>query len=188
MQKVVHAYSLILAVVAIIIASFGACSETTEVPPPVLAPVDSSNVVSFEAHGGNEDLDNKFVSFNDFNTTVTQAGYIDSLGVTEISVLGQWQDEVAYMELIFPGNELATFFLEEPQPPNFEPTSGEYFYLRVQGTTDLHLKYMNVFVTEYGEIGERIKGTFNGMMYEYSTGEEQTVSVQNGTFNLLRTF
>lgn len=135
---------------------------------------------------------NQFISFNDFQETQTHAGYIDSIDASEIKALAQFNNSSVSFWLRFPGKIVSSYTYNEALPPTFDyPTDSKYFELKIGNDTllgGIAIQQINLNVSQYDTIGGRIKGTFSGKVYDYTTGSEQLVDINNGQFDIKRAF
>jgi len=179
-----YKYLLPFFVVLIVVALQPACKKDDNQPPVVIN--EEENEVSFIVNGGSA-YNGKYVTFSDFNELVTKAAFVDSIGLTHIEALGQWDNANVYMEIYFPGDTTGYYFLQEPQPPLFEIPDDRYFTITLDNAV-LFVKYLNLAITKYDEVGKRIEGTFNGQLYDYYHNPNgEVINVNNGVFNLKRT-
>lgn len=161
-----------------------ACDKGNDNPPVIIN--EAENEVSFIINGGSA-YNGKYITFNNFNELVTKAGYNDTTGLTHISALAQWDNANAFMEIYFPGDSLGYFFMQEPQPPLFEIPQDRFFRVTLDNA-ELFIKYLNLSITKYDEVGKRIEGNFNGQLYDYFHNPNgELININNGIFNLKRT-
>lgn len=158
-----------------------ACKDST--------PDDNNNDVQdqVKASLNNGGFNNQFVVFSDIDPDAMEAGYIDSLQITRLSVIGFWNAQNALFQFEMEGNSPnATVNYAETLPPNAQcPTANPCFVLQLGMNQLIITQDITVHITEYGAVGERIKGTFEGQMIDIQSGE--TVDISNGQFNLKRT-
>jgi len=121
----------------------------------------------------NEEVDR---TFGEYTTSETS---------TYISVFGNDQNYGdASFNITFPGESTGTFVTEEGSSVvDFQAGAGEEGTIRreeysASGST------MTIVVTEYGAIGEHIKGTFSGTVKNGRTG--QSVNITKGKFDVVR--
>lgn len=177
-------YFLLLFILATIAATQFACKDDDNNPPVVIN--EEENEVSFIVNGGSA-YNGKYITFSNFNELVTRADYVDSIGLTHIEALGQWDNANAYMEIYFPGDTAGYYLLQEPQPPLFEIPDDRFFAITLDNAV-LFIKYLNLAITKYDEVGKRIEGTFNGQLYDYYHNPNgEVININNGVFNLKRT-
>lgn len=179
-----YKYLLLFFALTAVVALQSACKEE-ENPPPVIIN-EEENEVSFIVNGGSA-YNGKYITFSDFNDLVTKAAYIDSTGLTHIAALAQWDNANAHIEIYFPGDTTGYYFLQEPQPPLFEIPDDRYFTITLDNAV-LFVKYLNLTISKYDEVGKRIAGTFNGQLYDYYHNPNgEIININNGVFNLKRT-
>lgn len=143
------------------------------------------NELSYVIFGGTS-FNNKFVSFNDFVPDINEAGFVDSIGLSRLFSAAQWNGEFVSLDIYFPTTEIGHYFMQAPEPPDFV-IDPEHFFKAEIGANEFYMRYINVYIDEYGEVGERIIGRFDGQVYDFSTGQQELLSINNGEFNLLRT-
>ena len=104
---------------------------------------------------------------------------------TYISVFGNDQNfGDASFNITFPGKTTGTFVTEVGSSDvDFQAGAGEEGTIRreeysASGST------VTIVVTEYGAIGEHIKGTFSGIVKNGKTG--QSVNISRGKFDVIR--
>jgi len=176
-------FILLLGVLFAIFAQ-SACKEDDNNDPPIINETDEE--VSFIVNGGTA-YNGKYVIFTNFNALITQAYFNDTIGISHLKALGQWDNANAFMEVFFPDDTLGYYLMQEPQPPLFEIPQDRFFRITLDNT-ELYIKYMNVYITSYGKVGEHIKGTFNGQVYDYVHNPAgELININNGKFSLKRT-
>lgn len=176
---------LILAILVVFTLFFQtSCEKEPDTPPVVIN--ETPQEVSFIINGGTT-YNNKYITFSNFNAVVTQSSFNDTTGISTVKALGQWDNLNVFMEVFFPNDTTGFYLIEEPQPPLFEIPDDRFFRL-ILGSNEMYLKYINLIITQYGKPGERIKGTFNGQMYDYSAnGNGELIYINNGKFDIIRT-
>ncbi len=137
-------------------------------------------------------FNNQFVSFNDFFAEQTTVGYIDSLQTTEIKTIAQFNNSPVSFWLRFPNQNTGSYTYNEPNPPQIDyPANDKYFEIKLGNDTllgGIAIQQINLNISQYDTVGGRIKGNFEGAVYDYSTGTEALVSVENGEFDMKRQF
>lgn len=175
-----------LFIIAIGVSCLNACKDDTLDPEPT----DGENEIKYTLNGSV--FNNKFVSYNDFLESATTVGYIDSINATEIKAVAQFNNSPVSFWLRFPGKNTGSFTYNEPTFPVTEyPADNKYFELTFSNDTilgGLAIKQINLNIAQYDTVGGRIKGTFNGSIYDYTSGNELLVTVSNGQFNLIRQY
>jgi len=174
----------LLMMVFFVVFSQSACKDEDDDDQPIIN--ETAEEVSFVVNGGSA-YNGKYVTFTDFNSIVTKAYYNDTTGLSHVKALGQWDNANAFLEAYFPDDTLGYYFMEEPQPPLFEIPDDRFFSITL-GNTVLYIKYMNFHITAYGKVGEHIKGTFNGQVYDFVHNPAgELININNGKFSLKRT-
>lgn len=170
----------------IVLCLAGACKDD----PIVIDPVEIDDEVKFILDGSI--FNNQFISFSDFLESQTSVGYIDSINATEVKTLAQFNNSPVSFWLRFPGKTVGLRTYNEPNPPLFDyPADNKYFEVKIGNDTilgGLAIQQINLNVLQYDTIGGRIKGTFSGVVYDYTTGIEAFVEVKNGEFDMKRKF
>ncbi len=177
-----------------VLLSFSACKKDPDVDPPEVIENNDNKIRFLLNSSTNLDFNNKLIEFNNFNIDASEAGYQADGDYTHLRMIATWKDDVATMEVKFPGKEIGTIIFNEPEDianPGY-PTDDKFFRVYInqmpqQEFGGLAIKQVTIAVTEYGEIGEPIKGTFSAVVYEYTSLNEQVVAINNGTFELIRT-
>ncbi|MBL6729415.1 MAG: hypothetical protein ISP74_00705 [Bacteroidia bacterium] len=137
------------------------------------ASIDNQIQIGLELFKFNEDIDRTFGEYNSSDTS------------TYISVFGNdpnYGD--ASFNITFPGQTTGSFVtVVGSSEVDFQAGAGEEGTIyreefSASGST------MNIEVTEYGAIGEHIKGTFSGTVKNGKTG--QSVNITKGKFDVIR--
>ena len=160
-----------------------ACNKDDEIIDPPDPPVpEEKNTISFIVEGGTS-FNNLFIEYADFAPD-SEGGYFEEDDATNIFSRAVWNDVQCTMWLNFSGKEPAQFSIL----PDDLPSIDKLFKIDID-TIELHAYELDFDITEYGEIGERIKGSFHGTMldYTYDTAGE-LVAIKNGSFDLERTY
>ncbi len=135
---------------------------------------------------------NKFITLNDFLDTETSVGYIDSLDATQVKTIAQFNNSPVQFLLLFPNQGTGSYTYSEPTfPVTAYPAADKYFELSIGNDTllgGLAIQQINLNISQYDSIGGRIKGTFNGVVYDYTTGSELPVTISNGQFDMERQY
>ena len=135
--------------------------------------IDNQIQIGLELFKFNEDIDRTFGEYNSRDTS------------TYISVFGNdpnYGD--ASFNITFPGQTTGSFVtVVGSSEVDFQAGAGEEGTIyreefSASGST------MNIEVTEYGAIGEHIKGTFSGIVKNGRTG--QSVNITKGKFEVIR--
>jgi hypothetical protein len=103
----------------------------------------------------------------------------DSLGYTSAGLF-DFSDHIPFhIRVAFTGKGLGTYYRKN------DSLESILYFQKTQNAFDNPYSFYNGMteITEYGKIGERVKGSFSGNTIERSTGDSLTV---NGDFNLLR--
>lgn len=143
------------------------------------------NELSFTLTGGS--YSNKLFEINNFFDRVSRTGFIDSLGgFTEIFSVGEFDTKTIVLEMRLPGSKTDTVFYDS-NTSDYVTDYRKHFNLTVDGNI-LLLRNVNILVTEYGDVGDRVKGVFNAQVVDFAQGtNSSTVYVNDGKFDLVRT-
>ena len=166
-----------------------ACDKTDE--PPVIEPdPEIANEIGFTVNGQYSSLNNKNIRFDEFNTNedVVWYGYDENIDATQLKAVGKWKDNNVFFKCYFSGKTPGSYEFVEA---DFTEGSETQAFHIVVGETELYVRWLNFTIEEYGDIGERIKGTFNAQMVDVAANPAnggELVYINNGKFDLKRTF
>jgi hypothetical protein len=147
-------------------------SDNTQDSTPTVS-IENQIQIGLELFKLNEEVDRTFGEYTTRDTS------------TYISVFGNdanYGD--ASFNITFPGQTTGTFVTEVGSSDvDFQAGAGEEGTIRrevysASGST------MTIIVTEYGAVGDHIKGTFSGVVKNGKTG--QSVNITKGKFDVIR--
>ncbi len=145
----------------------------------------SFNTMSFNLNGGS--YSNKYVDMDNFFDQKTRVGFVDSLGgYIEAFTISEFDGGTVVLEFRVPGAKADTVFYEASDVDFFGDERKEFNFEFVGN--QLKLKNINILITEYGEVGERVKGIFNAQLYDFTAGTSpELVYMNDGIFDFKRT-
>lgn len=170
--------SFILLVLLAVSFSMSTTSCSDDTPPIVTQPEDTTGTV---------EITNKItVGFDSYeltlDETLTSAFYKTTNQTSVINVYGN--DATlgnADFQITIPGQAVGTFTSHNNGGANVEIGTGEGVRREEFNTNGTEF---TVVVTEFGAVGEAIKGTFSGTVKDKFS---KSVTVKNGTFDVIRT-
>ena len=170
---------------AVALCGLSACKDD-----PILTPDPTDDEIKMILDGSG--FDNQFISFNDFWDSQSSVGYLDSLDATEVKAIAQFNNSPVSFWLRFPGEGTGNYTYNEPIPPQLDyPAEDKYFELVIGNDTTLGgiaIQQIDLQIEQYDTIGGRIKGSFEGAVYDYSSGTETVVQISNGVFDMRRRY
>jgi hypothetical protein len=155
----------------------------------------TTNAGTITLCGNNVPTDNSFVLNGDgYNNDLiginslmlSEATYHTSSQNTSCNNTGTGPSGAVYLDLYFPGNATGTFTLHGTPGYvdgyiNIISQNKQY-----QGSNSGNNNQLSITVTEYGAVGEKIKGTFSGSLSRWDGNNWVYVTISNGKFSYTR--